>query len=141
MELTLTLPWPPSANTYWRTTHHGRMYPSKRAKEYIQTVQSVVLSLRLKPLPADVELEALYRVTYPADKRSQKRDLGNCEKVLSDSLQSSGVLPDDNQLHRIVLERMPAEGDGRVEISLKTLQNPHDEDEGAEDMYVDVFGI
>jgi crossover junction endodeoxyribonuclease RusA len=139
--ITITLPWPPSANTYWRTTQHGRMYPSKKAKDYIQTVRSIIQNLMFQPFHPGQELIAEYRVVYPADKRSARRDLGNCEKVLSDALQAAGLIPDDNQLHRIVLERLPVDGDGRVEITLKTLQNPHSEDEGVEDMHVDVFGI
>ena len=145
-EVSITVPWPPSANVYWRTTQYGRLFPSKKAKEYIKLVESVVQSLGLQPMPEGVELEALYQVVYPADKRSRRRDLGNCEKVLSDALESAGVIPDDVQLHRIVLERMEPEGCGCVKVVIKEMhrkrgQELRGEDEEGGDMDWDVFGI
>ena len=46
----LTLPWPPSMNTYWRT-FQGRMIISAKGREYRKAVADQVLIQRVQGLP------------------------------------------------------------------------------------------
>lgn len=86
----LTMPWPPSVNTYWRT-FQGRMIISEKGRSYRKAVADQVLVQRgakhyegkLK-----VEIEA-----WRPDNR--RRDLDNLLKAVLDSLTHAGVWADD----------------------------------------------
>lgn len=93
MSVELTLPWPPSVNTYWRT-FNGRMIISAKGREYRTAVAEQVLIQRgAKHLtgPLTVVIEA-----YRPDKR--RRDLDNLLKAALDSLSHAGVFEDDSQI-------------------------------------------
>ena len=78
------LPWPPSANAYWRVGNN-RVYVSKKAKEYKAQVQGIFLVEKLRMIKGPVSMALV--VTYPKDKRTATRDLDNCIKVLTDSVE------------------------------------------------------
>ncbi len=135
--ITLTLPYPPSANRYWRTAVVcGRVqtYPSGDAKAFKKLVAQIAKDAGLKaPLQGRIELHLQLYPQRPQDwaRRARKDpatwdddvrciDLGNCEKVLSDAL--NGVAwEDDKQHRRIVLERMEPDGEARVVATIRTL--------------------
>lgn len=132
---TLTLPYPVSANRYWRAVSMGprlSMVPTKEAKAYKADVGWIAKQAGLR-IPLDGRVSLLVRL-YPARpqdwaKRAQLRpdtwdddvrciDLGNCEKVLSDALNGIAWI-DDKQLRRIVLERCePDERGARAEVEI-----------------------
>lgn len=95
----IELPWPPSVNTYYRTTAiKGRgqiTLISKRGRQYRkdaiqcckeQGVEGINIDSRLA-----VEIDA-----YPPDRR--KRDLDNIFKAILDSLTHANVWLDDEQI-------------------------------------------
>lgn len=106
--ITLTLPFPPSANRYWRRGRNGSIYVSKEAKEYKEAVK---FSVR-EQLPAHSSIEipvfsGPVIVSIDAYMPQDNRDLGNTEKVLSDALQ--GILfEDDIQIHELHIYRYEA---------------------------------
>lgn len=121
--ITLRLPYPVSANRYWRTFQpkgHARAITvrSQEAKAFIAEVGILANAAGLRiPLDGRVALRVDLFPERPADwaKRAQKNpdawdddvrciDLGNCEKVLSDALNGIAWI-DDKQLRRIYLER------------------------------------
>jgi len=89
----ITLPWPPSVNTYWRN-FDGRMIISARGREYRETVgDQMTLQKMVKHFKGQlkVEIEA-----FRPDKR--RRDLDNLLKATLDGLAHAGVYEDDSQI-------------------------------------------
>lgn len=120
----LILPWPPSANTYWRhpTTGKlaGRHLISEAGRKYRNDVIIAVLQQQ-----ANLKYSGLLQVDVVAfmpDRR--RRDLGNLEKALFDSLTHAAVWLDDSQVDDMRFRRARnADGElllgGRIEISIK----------------------
>ena len=89
----MTLPWPPSVNTYWRN-FDGRMIISARGREYRETVgDQMTLQKMVKHFKGQlkVEIEA-----FRPDKR--RRDLDHLLKATLDGLAHAGVYEDDSQI-------------------------------------------
>ena len=87
----LTLPYPPSANRYWRN-FRGRMVQSKAAREYIEQV-------RLAHSGHDL-MEGQVVVTVSLYRPRKSGDLDNFFKVALDALQGV-VYKDDKQVIEI----------------------------------------
>lgn len=86
----ITLPFPPTVNTYWRT-FNGRMLISKKGREYRKLVADHVLMYKGRK-----QLQGKVKVTIEAfrpDKR--RRDLDNLLKAPLDALTNAGVYADD----------------------------------------------
>ena len=115
--ITLTLPYPVSANRYWR---HARntTYLSPEADQYRLHVASACLLARItEPLVGLLELHLVLRPRLPANhlKRERKEgatwwhegvqcmDLDNCQKVALDAMQDF-VYGNDSQFRRIVMD-------------------------------------
>jgi crossover junction endodeoxyribonuclease RusA len=124
----LTLPYPVSANRYWKAiTIPGRtmMAPTKEAKAYQATCRAMALAAGMRiPLDGRVALRVDLYPERPQDwaKRAASNpdfwddtvrcmDLGNCEKVLCDALNGIAWI-DDKQLRRIYLERQEPDAQG-----------------------------
>lgn len=113
---TLTLPYPPSVNTYWGFRGSHRFLTAK-AKEFKKCVANEFLcSGRLGF--ADKRL-AVYVQLSPPDKRV--RDIDNCLKPLLDALCQAGVFVDDGQVDYLSVERRAVVKGGSctVRIELK----------------------
>ena len=91
--ITLTLPWPPSVNKYWRT-FQGRMIISAEGRSYRKAVADQVLIQRgAKHYTGKlcVEIEA-----FRPDNR--RRDLDNLLKAVLDGCTHAGVWEDDSNI-------------------------------------------
>lgn len=136
----LVLPYPPSANRYWRTAvvcGRAQTYPSADAKAFKTSVQVAALRAGVRrPITGRIELHLQLYPQRPQDwaKRARRDpltwdddvrciDLGNCEKVLSDALNGVAWV-DDKQHRRIVLERMEPDGEARVVVRITQLALP-----------------
>lgn len=87
----LTLPWPPTVNTYWRM-FQNRMIISAAGRKYRQAVAEQVLIQR-----AAKHLTGKVKVTIEAWRPdSRKRDLDNLLKAVLDGLKHAGVYEDDS---------------------------------------------
>lgn len=94
-----TLPYPPTANKYWRNVN-GRMVKSREAREYQAGIQSELIGI--KPLTGDLKVWLTFC-------RPQKRgDLDNLIKIVLDSLEGA-VYENDCQIAEIEAKRI----DGR----------------------------
>jgi len=114
MNYSVTLPPPPSVNTYWRT-FRGRMIVSAKGREYRQAVANVVQWRELRPMfegPVAVEL-----TFCPPDKR--RRDLDNLLKATFDALTSAGVWGDDNQVNEFTVRRGKQAKGGQLRVSVR----------------------
>lgn len=90
--ITLTLPWPPSVNHYYRKVGR-RMLISRRGRVYREAVGMIVRELRIKPCDCELKIKI---DAYPPDRR--RRDGDNLLKAVFDSLQHGGLYKDDSQI-------------------------------------------
>ncbi len=110
-ELVLSLPYPPSVNTIWRTTRGGLTYMSKRGKDYRKEIVALCADVN----PVEGPLRMVVDI-YPPDRR--KRDIDNICKALLDSLEKAGVYKDDNQICDLRLRRCEVIKGGAVFVSI-----------------------
>jgi crossover junction endodeoxyribonuclease RusA len=109
--VTVTLPYPPSANRYWRTTRDGRTYVSAEAKQYKKDVAKVA---------GRANLTGELRLTMFVYRPRKTGDLSNRIKVLEDALQ--GVLfNDDKQISEIYAVRLDDKQNPRVEVTVEEI--------------------
>lgn len=112
--LILTLPFPNSTNSHWRTAK-GRTYISPRGMAFRE---AVALSKRLYGHSAPEGRLSIGVELYPPDRR--KRDIDNFGgKSLLDALTHAGIIEDDSLVDelRIVRKEVVKEGKCRVFIS------------------------
>jgi crossover junction endodeoxyribonuclease RusA len=108
--LFLTIPFPPSINSYWGFYGHRRFL----TKKAVQFKADVAEQVRL----ADVNFgDARLFITvllYPKDKRI--RDLDNFLKSCMDALVQAGLFDDDSQIDRLLVERREKFKGGKAEL-------------------------
>lgn len=138
--IALTLPYPISANRYWRPVKlgtHISIVPTLEARAYREEVALMAKAAGVrKPLEGRIAVQVQLYPQRPRDwaKRAAKDprtwdddvrciDLGNAEKVLSDALNGVAWV-DDKQLRRILLERMEPDGPARVVLTITKLALP-----------------
>lgn len=113
---TLTLPYPPSLNHYWRAVN-GRMLISKAGREYRQAVGYIVLGTRIRKMDGRLQV-SIY--VYPPDRR--RRDLDNIQKPLLDALEHAGVYDDDSQIDVLHTQRGSVQKGGAVRVEIGELK-------------------
>ena len=116
----LTLPFPPSVNSYWRAPNEGplaglHLISAKGRKYQSDACAAIIEQLRRLPKPSSA-LAAVEIILFPPDAR--RRDLDNYNKALFDALTHAGVWEDDSQVKRMVIEWGPIVKKGRVEITI-----------------------
>lgn len=115
--VTLTLPWPPSTNKYWRPvqsklvlTEDARSFRAKALAKIVEQGSPRLGSARLKVL-----------VTVNAPTKA-KRDLDNFGgKAVLDALAFARVFDNDEQVDDLRIVRGPVEKPGRVVVRLEAL--------------------
>lgn len=120
MTWAVTLPWPPSVNTMWRTPRTGplagRTLLSEDGRKYRRAVQQAVILSAPVPRITDHRLRVDIEVRMP-DRR--RRDLDNLPKAVLDGLTHAGLWPDDSQIDDLRVwrsERMGGHLVVRVEL-------------------------
>lgn len=124
----LVLPYPVSANRYWRNWR-GRMVVSEEGRAFKEECAWRAKAAGLQLLEGWIRMEIHVYPHRPKDWERRARrdpagwehsirciDTGNAEKVLSDAL--NGIAwRDDKQTRRLVVERMTPDAAGaRVEV-------------------------
>lgn len=117
---TITLPWPPSVNTYWRHVVIGRsarVLISREGREYRDAVRLAVLRRwpgLCRPLEGRLDVSV---VVHCPDRRA--RDLDNLGKAILDGLANAGVYANDSQIDRLQFVRSNKIGQpGSVDVTL-----------------------
>ncbi|RST54117.1 RusA family crossover junction endodeoxyribonuclease [Variovorax sp. DXTD-1] len=139
--ITLTLPYPISANRYWRTAVRGTFvstYVSKEAQDFKEQVGWLCKAAGIRaPLVGRVAIEVQLYPNRPQDFKTRMRKLGaawddtvqcldidNANKVLLDSLKGIAI-EDDKWVRRLSSERMePDEHGARVVVRIEQLAVP-----------------
>lgn len=114
--MTLTLPFPPSVNTYWRRVGSCTVL-SVKAREYRgAAIAACALQRAPKLGAARVSVEI---VLHAPDRRQY--DLDNRSKGLLDALVHAGVLNDDSQVDDLRLVRGQTGKPGRAVVTIEAL--------------------
>jgi crossover junction endodeoxyribonuclease RusA len=139
--LRLVLPYPLSANRYWRPVPiggHVTIVPTKEAKAYRKEVAALCAAAGVtKPMAGRLWIEVRLYPSRPQDWQARQRKLGaewdlgvrcidldNANKVLLDSL--TGVaIEDDGMVFRLSGERMEPDAHGaRVVVQVGRIDVP-----------------
>ncbi|HET7322653.1 MAG TPA: RusA family crossover junction endodeoxyribonuclease [Longimicrobiaceae bacterium] len=117
--LRLTLPVPPSVNSYHRsvTTRSGvaKVLVSRAGRAWKK--KALQLAAMQRPQAVEGEVAVTLRVYFPG----RRRDLDNVAKPCLDLLQAAGVLANDRHVWRLVMERRIDRGNPRIEIEVRPL--------------------
>lgn len=138
--ITLTLPYPVSANRYWRTyMPRGFKAPvttlSAEAKAYKQEVGWLARAAGIHaPIIGRVAVSYTLYPNRPQDWQKRMRrdgarwddtvqciDLDNAQKVLMDALKGI-VFEDDRWVRRITAERAEPDGEARLVVTVSALE-------------------
>jgi crossover junction endodeoxyribonuclease RusA len=116
--LELTLPWPPSANTYWRRVGR-KVLISADGRAYRQVIAALIWRAGRPRIEGRL---GLYVITHQDDLR--ERDLDNLPKAVQDSLQHAGVFERDSQIDDTHWVRgAVAQGDAYLALTLRRLES------------------
>ncbi len=110
--ITITLPWPPSVNHYWRMWR-GRILLSRKGRAYREQVVAILRAAHVTPLSGPL---AVHVDLYPPDRRT--RDIDNAFKGIGDSLEHGGAFHNDSQIVWLLLEKAEVVAGGRVVVRI-----------------------
>ena len=125
--LTIELPFPVSANSYWQIAGR-RLIKTKRARKYIAEVTLYWLNAKMLGAQAFGEDETLamsIAVHYPV-KSGPDGDIDNLGKVLIDAMETAGIYQNDRQSRFVQICRENAKDKtiGSVRVNIKSC--PHE---------------
>ena len=112
--MTITLPWPPTVNHYWRNVS-GRTLISSQGRLYREQVRWAVSVAKAALWPESARLCVAIEA-QPPDKR--RRDLDNLPKGVLDALTDAGVWADDSQIDDLRIWRGPV-GAGQIVVTIR----------------------
>lgn len=119
----LTLPWPPSVNTYWRHPTRGalagRHLISEEGRRYRRLIADHVFVKHVRSKYAG--RLAVTILAFPPDKR--RRDLDNILKALLDSITHAGVIEDDSLIDDLRIVRGPVKTNGEIHLTICESEN------------------
>lgn len=97
----ILLPYPISANRYWRH-YRGMTMRSEEAMKFIRDVKLIAIAEKAKKLEGPVELNIIFhpRLTRRGQASLIRQDLSNTIKVTEDALQGVAYA-NDNQIVRL----------------------------------------
>ena len=115
--LLLSLPFPPSVNTYYRN-FRGMMVLSKEGRDYKNAVAEYLIDVNAPKLgDAKLKIEMVLR---PRDKR--KIDIDNRIKAVLDSLQDAGLFDDDYQVDDLRIIRGEPIKNGKLLVMIEEIE-------------------
>ncbi len=131
--ISLVLPFPPTANTYWRSVPVKRkngqwaaqVRISKRGREYRRIV---INSIMTQCKHACVNLGASFPVSVEIEAHMpdlRRRDLDNLNKSLLDAITHSGLWRDDSQVDDLRIRRFKT-GKNCVVVHVREIENATD---------------
>jgi crossover junction endodeoxyribonuclease RusA len=138
--ITVTLPWPVSANVYWRTRvvkGIAMTYVSAEAKAFKSEVQWLLKAAGcIRPLGGRVAIGMVLYPHRPQDWQKRQRKLGaawddgvrsidldNAIKVTLDAMKGI-AFDDDIWVRRITAERAEPDGEARLVVTITRIDTP-----------------
>lgn len=118
MKQTFSLPYPPSVNSYL-AVFKGRKIKTTKAKEYCRLVSAALAAQSVRSF-GESRIEISINA-YPPDWR--RRDIDNIVKALFDSMGKAGLYDDDCQIDFYSVRRMGKEKQGRISLTVETVDN------------------
>ncbi len=113
MAIKLILPFPVSANRYWRHDR-GHTHRSTEAIKYIEHVRWLCLEANLTPLAGNIS------ISFDFFRPAKRGDLDNLLKVTIDSLKGLAY-EDDKQIVELYAARHEGKTDPRVEVLIEAI--------------------
>lgn len=110
--MTLTLPYPPSNNRYYRH-NRGRIHIGTEGRGYRLAV------LEKRPRTGWPLIGPLRMAIEVIPNRSVSQDLDNIPKCICDALQHAGIYADDNQIEDLRVVRMPKGKHAQVIVTVE----------------------
>jgi len=119
------LPFPPSANTYYRTFKVGnscRVVLSKKGRDYKKQVAEVVEKMRNEDeafrnsIPVAIRLSVSVILNAPTQR---KYDIDNRAKSLLDSLEYAGIYLNDEQVDCLTIRRGEVQKGGSAVVVIR----------------------
>ena len=112
----LTLPYPPSVNTYWRA-NGKRRFLSKAGVEFKHAVQEYVIDNAIPKFGS-----ARLRMDIVIRPRSRRVfDIDNLLKAILDALMNAGVYDDDSQVDDLRIIRGDACPNGACVVNIEVI--------------------
>lgn len=119
MSVDVTLPWPPSVNTYWRHPNKGalagRHLISDKGRKYRAIVKWECYDIEQVTGRVGVTI-----IAHPPDNR--RRDLDNILKGVLDGLTHAGVIEDDSMIDALLVVRAEVTAGGCVHVNVKPME-------------------
>ena len=117
---------PPTVNHLYRTSARGARSKTRAGRAWQSQTAALLRAMRRErePYGGDVALHVLF---VTADRR--RWDIDNRVKALQDCLQMAGVIEDDRQIQRLVVERKHGRTTA-TEIALTELEGPEEAEGG-----------
>lgn len=116
----LTLPWPPSVNSYWRSIPLDgkvRVLISSAGRKYARRIGQECMVQRAVRFGA-ARIKYLAIACAPDN---GVHDLGNLSKALDDALTKAGVWYDDKQIDDFRFIRGPVVPGGRLQMTIEAI--------------------
>lgn len=108
----LSLPFPPSNNTYYRRVG-AKTLISAKGRTYCKDVTALCQAAGVQKMEGRLQVVI---TACPPDRR--RRDLDNLCKGLLDALTHGGAWEDDSQIDHLTIKRGPIQAQGCVEVTI-----------------------
>ena len=105
MSYLITIPFPPSSNTYYRRSKHST-YMSAKGRHFSKNVSAILKQLMLDNEGLSKRLSVTLELSAPT---KRQYDIDNRIKATLDALQKAGLFIDDEQIDRLLIKRLPVD--------------------------------
>jgi len=114
----LTVPFPPSANRYWRNVN-GRMVISREARHYRKQVGLII---KTTVSPDNRPISKPMRVDIIANRPDRRRrDIDNLLKATLDALEIAGLYVNDSLIHQLSIKWGSVQNIANLEVQVTVL--------------------